>query len=100
MKKSRRQFLKTSGAAALGAMAFSAKSYANILGANDRVQVGVIGFSDRFRSSLLPCFLHHNKKLNFDMVAVSDIWKIRRDEGVAYLSEKLGHKITGCMNNE
>lgn len=100
MKRSRRNFIKQSSLAALGAMAFSAKSYANILGANDRVRVGVVGFSDRFRSSLLPAFTNHHKELNFDIVAVSDLWKKRREEGQAFLKEKIGHDIKACLNND
>jgi predicted dehydrogenase len=96
---SRRSFIKKSALAA-GALAFSAKSYANIIGANDRVRVGVLGFSDRFRGSLLPSFMNHNKELDFDIVGVSDIWKIRRDEGVAHLSEKMGHEVKGYRNND
>ena len=48
---SRREFIRN---AALGtaAVTFSAKSYGRILGANDRIRVGIVGFSDRFRSSL------------------------------------------------
>ncbi len=103
-KNNRRDFLKTSLKAAAGTyiatMGFSAKSYANIMGANDRVRLGVIGFSDRFRSSHLPSFKNHYKELNFDIVAVSDIWKLRREEGQSYLKEQLGHDITACKNNE
>ena len=84
----------------MGALAFSAKSYANIIGANDRVRVGVVGFSDRFRGALLPSFMNHYKELNFDIVAVSDIWKYRREEGQAYLKEKFGHDIKACVNND
>jgi len=97
---SRRAFLKKSSLAALGALAFSAKSYANIIGSNDRVNVGVVGFSDRFRSSLLPSFLNHNKELNFDIIAVSDLWKKRREEGRSILKDKFGHDITGYVNND
>lgn len=101
---SRRQFLTNSSKAAaglyLGTMGFSAKSYGRILGANDRVRVGVVGFSDRHRSSHMPSFLNHYKELNFDIVAVSDIWKKRRDEGVAAWKEKMGHEIVACRNNE
>lgn len=104
MKNSRRDFIKKSALATagtyLGAMSFSPKSYANIIGANDRVRVGVVGFSDRFRSSLLPAFTSHHKELNFDMVAVSDIWKRRREEGQAILKEKLGHDVKAFVNNE
>lgn len=84
----------------MGAIAFSAKSYANIIGANDRVRVGVVGFSDRFRQSLLPSFMNHYQALNFDIVAVSDLWKKRREEGQAYLKEKFQHDIQACVNND
>jgi predicted dehydrogenase len=100
MKSTRRTFIKRSAIAALGAMAFSAKSYANIIGANDRVRVGVVGFSDRFRTSLFPAYLHHYQQNNFDIVAVSDLWKKRREEGQAFLKEKLGHDIQACANND
>lgn len=103
-KNSRRDFIrKTSLLTAgtyFGALAFSAKSYGKISGANDRVRVGVIGFSDRFRHSLLPAFLDHYQELRFDIVAVSDIWKIRRDEGKSHLQEKFGHEIAAFRNNE
>ncbi|MDQ6844995.1 MAG: Gfo/Idh/MocA family oxidoreductase [Bacteroidota bacterium] len=101
---SRRSFIKQTTLAAAGtllaAKGISAKSYKNILGANDRVRLGVIGFSDRFRQSHLPSFMQHYKELNFDMVALSDIWKIRREEGQNYLKDKLGHDIVACRNNE
>jgi predicted dehydrogenase len=104
MKSSRRKFIKQSSLAAagtyLGAMGFSAKSYGNIIGANDRVRVGVVGFSDRFRSSLLPCFMHHYKEMNFDIVGVSDIWRLRREDGSAQLKEKMGHDVKAFRNND
>lgn len=95
----RRTFIKNTALAA-GAMAFSAKSYARILGANDRVRVGVVGFSDRFKSSLLPPFVELHQKMNFDIVALSDIWNRRRDEGQAHLKAKLGHDVTVFQNND
>jgi predicted dehydrogenase len=104
MSQSRRNFIKktaiTGAGFYFGANAFSAKSYGNIIGANDRVRVGVVGFSDRHRSSHIPCFMNHYKELNFDLVAVSDIWKKRREEGAAIWKEKMGHDIVACRNNE
>lgn len=100
MAQSRREFIKKSSLAAVGALAFSAKSYARIIGSNDRVSVGIVGFSDRFRSTLLPSFLNHYQELNFDVIAVSDLWKKRRDEGQATLKEKFGHDIIGYVNND
>lgn len=104
MKDSRRKFIKQAAIAgaglALTKTAWSAQSYKRIIGANDRVRVGVVGFSDRHRSSHLPSFMNHYKELNFDVVAVSDIWNRRRDEGAAIWKEKMGHNITACRNNE
>ncbi len=101
---SRRYFIKQSTLAAAGtllaAKGISAKSYRNIMGANDRVRIGVVGFSDRFRSSHVPSFMQHYKELNFDIVAVSDIWKLRREEGQSFLKEKMGHDIIACRNND
>jgi predicted dehydrogenase len=100
----RRKFIshsvKASAGLYLGAMGFSAKSYARIKGANERVGVGIVGYSDRFRQSLLPSFLNHYKELNFDILAVSDIWKMRREDGSAALKAKLGHDVTPYVNND
>ena len=97
MPDSRRKFIKdsvkASAAVYLGSLGFSAKSYARIIGSNDRVRVGVVGFSDRHRSSHLPSFMNHYKELNFDVVAVSDIWKKRREEGVAAYAVCLVEKM-------
>ncbi|MBX2968997.1 MAG: Gfo/Idh/MocA family oxidoreductase [Cyclobacteriaceae bacterium] len=100
MKNSRRSFIKQSAIVAAGALAFSAKSYARIIGANDRVRVGVIGFSDRLKYSLLPSFMNHSKELNFEISGVSDIWKLRREEGAQFLKEKLGYEVKSYVNNE
>ncbi len=85
--ETRREFIKKSTLAGLG-MSFSAGSYARILGANERVRVGIIGFSDRFRQSLAPSFMNHAKEMNFAFVGVSDIWSRRRDEAEQYLKGK------------
>jgi predicted dehydrogenase len=102
MENSRRKFIKQSAilTAGIGAMGWSAKSYANIIGANDRVRVGVVGFSDRFRDALLPSFLKHHQSLNFDLVAVSDLWNYRRDLGVSHIKKAIGHDIKACRNND
>jgi predicted dehydrogenase len=104
MQNSRRDFIKktaiTTAGLYIGANAFSAKSYRRIIGSNDRVRVGVVGFSDRHRSSHLPSFMNHYKELNFDIVAVSDIWNKRRNEGVAIWKDKMQHDIIACRNNE
>jgi predicted dehydrogenase len=85
---------------ALGRVSLSAQSAGRIRGANDRVRVGVVGFSDRFRQSLLPAFKQHMKELNFEIVAVSDLWSRRRDEATAHFQQELGTAVTAYRNNE
>lgn len=101
---SRREFIKKSalatGGITIGAMGFSASSYARIIGANDRVNVGIVGFSNRAKGALIPAMLGHAKELNFEFTAVSDIWSRRRDEAVAYIKEKSGKEIKTARNNE
>ena len=100
-KNSRRDFMKTATLGAAGVIVASkASSYAQILGANDRVRVGIVGYSDRCRQTLIPSFLMHAKELNFDLVAVSDIWNRRREEGAAAVGKLVGHEIAKARNNE
>ena len=104
MKNTRRAFVKKSALAGAGVLmartGWTASSYNRIIGSNDRVRVGVVGFSDRHRTTHMPCFMNHYKELNFDLVAVSDIWNKRREEGDFSWKEKMNHDIIGCRNNE
>jgi predicted dehydrogenase len=97
----RREFLKISGAAlATTAVSWNATSYASIVGANDRVKVGVIGCGDRMKGALIPAFQQHAKEMNFEFVAVSDIWNRRREEGAAYIGKVSGNSIAAVRNND
>jgi len=100
-QNNRRQFLKA-GSAALAATAISssASSYAQILGANDRVRVGVVGCGDRMKQALIPAFLQNSKDTNFQLVAVSDIWNRRREEGAAYIQKLSGSSVDTVRNND
>ncbi|MEK9741270.1 MAG: Gfo/Idh/MocA family oxidoreductase [Flavobacteriaceae bacterium] len=105
MDKTRRNFIKktslVTGGLTFGiASGLSAKSYRKILGSNDRVRVGIVGFSNRAKGALIPAFVGHQKKMNFEIVGVSDIWNRRRDEGSAYIKEKAGNNVTTWRNNE
>ena len=93
METTRREFVKgAAGMAGIIAAGYAPSLYA--AGANDRIRVACVGYSDRFRQSLLPSFLHHNKELNFDLVAVADLWKKRLYENAKpELEKKLGHDV-------
>jgi len=96
----RRDFVKMGGAAIAVAATQSAASYAKIVGANDRVRVGVVGCGDRMKQSLIPSFQVSAREMNFELVAVSDIWNRRREEGAAYIEKLSGNKIDPVVNNE
>ena len=104
----RRDFVKIgAGAAAVAALPGilrAQKAPAQAAGAyyraNETVRVACVGYSDRFRGSLLPCFLHHNKELKFDLVAVADLWKKRLNEkAVPEIEKKLGHKVAAYASD-
>jgi predicted dehydrogenase len=101
IENNRRDFLKT-GSAALAATAISwpASSYAQILGANDRVRVGVVGCGDRMKQALIPAFLQNSKDMNFQFVAVSDIWNRRREEGATFIQKLSGSPVDPVRNND
>jgi predicted dehydrogenase len=102
--KNRRDFLKMgssvlAGTAVSQAFSSTASSYAAITGANDRVRVALIGAGDRAKGALVPAFQEHAKELNFEFVAVSDIWNRRRDEGAAYIEKHCGCTTVASVRN-
>jgi predicted dehydrogenase len=98
---SRREFVKVGGAAlAATAVSWNASSYAAIMGANDRVKVGIVGCGDRMKQALIPAFLQHSKEMNFEFAAISDIWNRRREEGAAYVQKLSGSTVEATRNND
>jgi predicted dehydrogenase len=83
----RREFIQKSALGAAG-LTLGAKSYSRILGSNDRVRVGIVGYSDRFRGSLSPAFLGLANELNFEFTAVADLWNKRREAAETFYKAK------------
>ncbi len=94
----RREFIQKTALGAAG-LTLGAKSYSRIIGANDRVRVGIVGYSDRFRGALSPAFLSLAKELNFEFTAVSDLWNMRREQADTFYKAK-GIKLRLARNNE
>src|SRR5437870_5489094 len=93
-KTTRRDFIKKTSAVATG-VALSNLNVLRperVLGANGRVRVAMIGPGDRAKDALIPAFGKLAGDLNFEMVAVCDIWNRRRDEGAPYIAQKTGGK--------
>jgi len=98
---SRRSFIKLTSAGVLGtAVGWDAASYARIPGSNERISVGVVGFSERAMEALIPAFQAISTAQNCEIVAVSDIWSLRREEGSAFLNKLTGKPIAKARNND
>jgi len=99
--KTRRDFIKKTSAVATG-LALSNLGVLRperVLGANDRVRVAVVGPGDRAKDALIPAFAKLAGGLNFEIVAVCDIWNKRRDEGATYIAQKTGGKEPAKARN-
>ncbi len=102
----RRDFVKLGSAALAVAAAtasprsMSAASYAKIPGANDRVRTGIVGGGDRMLGGDVPAFAANQKDMNFELVAVSDIWKLARERAAATVERVAGSKVDMVRNNE
>ncbi|MCU0472673.1 MAG: Gfo/Idh/MocA family oxidoreductase [Bacteroidales bacterium] len=94
----RREFVQKTALGAAG-LTLGAKSYSRIPGANDRIRVGIVGYSDRFRGGLLPSFLSLAKELNFEFTALSDLWSLRRQDADTYFKGK-GINLRLARNND
>ena len=87
-KVSRRNFIgKTAGglagiAVSSNATSLRAASYKRILGANDRINIGLIGCGAR-SNGLLEMVKGSEKDKNLTMVAVCDIWNYNRERSAA-----------------
>ncbi len=75
---SRRHFLAAGGAAA--AVAMTAKSYARVIGANDRIRTGFIGVGG-MGSGHLDAINKLKEPDNVEAVAVADCWLTRAEAG-------------------
>ena len=78
----RRRFLGASGMlAGRAALATTARSYANILGANDRISLGHIGIGNRGRE-LVQIAAALKDRHHVEMTAVCDLWRVNRERAV------------------
>jgi predicted dehydrogenase len=77
-------------ASAGAALSFTATSYARIIGANDRIAIGLIGCGGRGYLAHMPGIHPHDKQQNAEFTAVADPWRIRRQRAAARCQEWYG----------
>ncbi len=82
---SRRNFI---GAAA----AWPAASYARIIGANDRIQIGEIGCGHRATGHRIMLKLSSATDPNFDLRSVCDLWSLNRERAADDAQKLFGRR--------
>lgn len=99
----RRDFLKTSAKGVAGvaaaSTAFNLLRPERVLGANDRVNVAVVGPGHRGRD-LIRLFHEHSKDLNMEIVAVCDIWKEPRQLAAKLVEDLSGRRPKMVRNTD
>jgi len=88
-KSSRRAFLKTTSA---GAAAFSmtATSHARVVGANERISLGMIGCGSRGVGAHMKGVQKHAPRQNVEFTAVCDPWQKRREAAAELVKQWTG----------
>jgi predicted dehydrogenase len=71
-----------------------------VVGANSRVRVACVGFSNRFEDALLPSFLKNKDDQNFEHGRARRPLERPPRRGQAKLEEKLGHPIALYKSDE
>ncbi len=87
-KPTRRQFLATASAGA--ALSFTATSYARIVGANERISLGLVGCGGRGYQAHMSGVHAHDKEQNVEFTAVADPWRPRRERAADRCREWYG----------
>ena len=86
MELSRRKLLGTAAAA----LPMTARSYARIRGANDRIQIGQIGCGQRAFGHRRMLQLSARTDPNFDLRSVCDLWTVNREKAAEDARELFG----------
>lgn len=84
---SRRSFL-----GAVGSVVPTARSYARIIGANDRIQVGQIGCGHRSSGHRRMLKKSSETDPNFDVRSVCDIWSVNREKAAGDIQRLFGNR--------
>ncbi|MFC2075541.1 Gfo/Idh/MocA family protein [candidate division KSB1 bacterium] len=101
VKINRRSFIGGSAAAAGGLLlASSAKSYARIVGANDRIQIGQIGCSDRSRGLRRMLKMSMETDPNIELRSLCDIWSVNLNKAADDAERVFGNRPKTYKHSE
>jgi len=88
---SRRDFLRVA-AGGSAALAMSATSYSRVIGANERISIGIIGCGSRGVGAHMAGVNEHAKTQNIEITAVCDPWRVRQEVASATAKEWYGRE--------
>jgi len=92
MKTSRRSFIQKTALATtgtiLGGTSLSAKSYRKVIGANDRIQVAIVGLGRRVSAIYTPVELKSN---NVELVYLCDVMESQRVKAAKEMATRLDY---------
>jgi predicted dehydrogenase len=95
MEKTRREFIKTTALGVAGitlaGMGVKASSYRNIVGANDRINVAIIGLGRRLGAYIEPVSLASS---NVKLLYLCDVMKSQREKAATTFGRKLDYQPT------
>lgn len=101
-RRTRREFLKSAGVGAAAAAALAGSGCgrarvvtvtpARVIGANERISIGVIGCGSRGRDALMKQCLRFSDEENVEITAVCDPWKQMLEKAAAMAKEKHGRE--------
>jgi predicted dehydrogenase len=83
-----------------GAVASTAQSYARIVGANDRIQIGHIGCGHRAFGHRAMMKLSAETDPNFDLRSVCDLWTVNRERGADEVQRLFGKRPKMFQHSE
>ena len=69
----------------------TAAEHARVMGANDRIRIGMIGCGDRGRNAHMTGVQKHARTMNVEIVAVCDPWRVARETANTKVREWFGH---------
>ena len=96
-RRTRREFVKSAVAAAAVAGSACARAPVGrpaaaprVIGANERIRIGVIGCGSRGRDALMQQVIRYADEENVEIIAVCDPWLQMREQANAMVKEKWG----------
>lgn len=98
---SRRDFLRTGSLLAGGlALGLSPVSYGRILGANQRLRIGILGMGHWAQQALIPALRSLSYSANLELLAFADIWERNRNIGEQLGLKSFSHPVALLEQND